>query len=354
MNRIDRYIVRHIFALSAIVALALLTIYSFTTFVGDLDEAGRGGFGLPQLALYTLLNLPSGLQVLLPIIAMLGTLMGLGQLAAQNELTALRSAGVSNLRIGAAAMMAGLVLGLAGWLVGDWLAPQGRQAAERLRSESRYGGDAGVLGKPIWLREGPHVIRVGRLVSEDHLQNATIYTLGEGLRLQSVATVEDARFAGDHWLLDGYTQTLFGEQGVDITRKAQTQWRGGLSPQLLRLFVLEARSLSATGLMRLIVYLDVNGLDSASQRLDLWKKLVAPLTVMAMMLFAVPFVFGSLRSSGAGQRLLVGVVAGIAFYVVNEVSASLGLLNGWHPALAAGAPTVLLALLGLVRLQRAR
>src|SRR3546814_13533781 len=62
---------------------------------------------------------------------------------------------------------------------------------------------------------------------------------------------------------------------------------GHLSPDVLRLFVLEADSLTTPGLMRLIGYLERNGLDASSYRLSLWRKLIAPLTVVAMMLFAV-------------------------------------------------------------------
>ena len=60
---------------------------------------------------------------------------------------------------------------------------------------------------------------------------------------------------------------------------------------------------------------------------------------MAMMFFAVPFVFGSLRNSGAGLRLMIGVLIGVGFYVINEVTANFGQLYGWPPVLAASAPT---------------
>ncbi|MGH8481219.1 MAG: LptF/LptG family permease, partial [Nevskiaceae bacterium] len=83
MSRLDRYIVSHILGLTAVVALALLAIHTFVAFVSQIDEIGRGGFGYRELLFYTLWLAPSGLYVMLPIIAMLGTLMGLGTLASQ-------------------------------------------------------------------------------------------------------------------------------------------------------------------------------------------------------------------------------------------------------------------------------
>ena len=81
MNRLDRYIIRNILALTGVVALALVAIYTFTSFVADLGGTGKGEYGVKELAVYTLLNMPAGLHILLPIIAMLGTLMGLGNMA---------------------------------------------------------------------------------------------------------------------------------------------------------------------------------------------------------------------------------------------------------------------------------
>ena len=350
MNRLDRYIISHILGLTAIVALALLAIHTFITFVAELDEAGQGGFGYRQLLAYTLWLMPSGLYVLLPIVAMLGTLTGLGTLAAQSELTAMRAAGVSLLRIGTATLGAGLLLGVLCVVLGDWLAPKGQLTAEALKSEARSGVQAGLGGKTVWLREGDHVFQIHRLLAEDHFEAAEIYTLGPDLNLQAVTRVESGRYVDGIWKFRGVRRTEFGAQNARVVERAGMDWSGTLSPDVLRLFVLEAEALSTGGLLRLIRYLQQNDLDTSAYTLALARKVVAPLTVMAMMLFAIPFVLGPLRTSGAGQRLFVGVLIGLAFYVINEVTANTGQLYGWNPLVSAAAPTLAFALIALWRL----
>jgi lipopolysaccharide export system permease protein len=354
VNRLDRYIMGHILGLTVIVALALLAIHTFVTFVAELDEAGQGGFGYRELLQYTLWLMPTGLYLMLPIVAMLGTLSGLGTLASQSELTAMRAAGVSLLRIGSATLGAGLVLGAACVALGDWLAPLGQQTAEALKSEARSGVQAGLGGRPVWLREGEHVFQIHRLVAEDHIEAAEIYTLGPDLNLQAVTTVEEGRYDGGAWRFRGVRRTEFGAQEARVVDRPEMQWPGSLSPEVLRLFVLEADALSTAGLLRLIDYLQHNALDSSAYELALARKLVAPLTVMAMMLFAIPFVLGPLRNSGASQRLFVGVLIGLVFYVVNEVTANTGQLYGWNPLVSAGAPTLAFALIALWRLTQTR
>lgn len=354
MNRLTRYLVAHILGFTAIVGLALVAIYTFISFVAEMDETGQGGFGVAELLYYSLMMMPAGLYTLMPIIALLGTLMGLGALASQNELTAMRAAGFTLLRLGQATLVAGLLLGGLALLLGDVLAPAGTAAAQRYKSEARSGEPAGLATRPIWLRDGDDVVHIGRLLSENEAENLELYQLTPGLGLYGLLRADRAEFRDQRWWLHGVSRTRFTEDRIEADRVADLQWEGQLTPEVLRLFVLEAGSLNTPGLMRLIGYLDANGLDAGSYRLSLWRKLMAPLTVMTMMLFAVPFVLGSQRGSGAGQRLLTGILVGLAFYVVNEVSASLGQLYGWPPLAAAGLPTAVLALLALVRLQRAR
>ncbi len=354
MSLITRYLVVNILGFTAIVGLALVAIYTFISFVAEIDSAGQGGFGVAQLLAYSLLMLPAGLYTLMPIIALLGTLMGLGALANQNEITAMRAGGVTVVRIGKAAVLAGGLLGLLAIVLGDWLAPLGTQAARNYKTEARSGVAVGVAAKPVWLRDGDHILHIQRLLSEDHIADVEIYTLRPDLSLAESMQVREAHYVDGRWRLMEVRATRFEEGRTVASALPTLDWSGSVEPDVLRLFVLEANSLSTPGLMRLISYLEDNGLDTADYRLSLWRKLVAPLTVVAMMLFAVPFVLGSQRGSGAGQRLLIGILIGLAFYVINEVSASLGQLYAWPPVLAAGLPTALLAALALRRLQRAR
>jgi lipopolysaccharide export system permease protein len=352
VSRINLYLVRTILSVTGIVALALIAIFTFTTFVSDIDKVGKGEFGLRALMVYTLLNLPFGLQTLLPIIAMLGALMGLGTLASQSEITALRAAGISELRIGVAALMAGCVMGIIGWVNGDWIAPQGRQAADRLKTEARYGRDAGATLKPVWLRDGPYLIHIARLVSETKIQDTTLYTLGDDLKLREVVNVVQGEYQGDHWQFAGVRRTRFDGGKTEADTLERMDWSGGLSPEVLRLFVLEARSLTTPGLLGLIRYLDDNGLDSTAQRFALWRKLVSPLTIMVLTFVAVPFATQHSRRGGSGLRLMVGVLLGLGFFVLDQVTSSMGLLYGWHPAVAASLPTASLGALAWWKLAR--
>ena len=351
MNRLDRYVIQHVLELTGIVALGLVSIYTIVVFVSDVNESGHGNYGVLQVLEYSLLMVPSSLYILMPIVALLGTLMGVGALARSGELTAMRSAGVSLLRVGGATLIAGVGLALFAFFLGDWLAPAGQDMATELRDTAKGGG--GVAGKSQWLRDADNVVRIDKLISDDHIADVTVFKLTPDGSLAAALTVDDGVYSDGHWLLKGVKRTDFSGPGVAASATPEMELGGGITPNVLKLFILEAGSISAHGLLRLIEYMDQNHLDPAKYRLLLWRKLVEPVTVMVMMLFAVPFVTGQLRDAGAGQRLLAGALVGIVFYVVNKVSVSLGDIYQWPAPLAAGMPTAILAALAWWRLSRA-
>jgi lipopolysaccharide export system permease protein len=350
MNRIDRYVVRHIFEMTALVALGLLAIFTFVAFVSDIGDTGQGDYGVLQLLEYTGLMLPNSLYILMPIIGLLGTLLGIGVLSRNSELTAMRAAGTSLVRIGVATLAAGLVLGLVTVFLGDWAAPEGQRAATALRDHARGGGGA----HAVWLRDGSTMVQVGDLKKEDQVGDVTLYQVGDDGRLLSVLTAKKGEYQGDHWHLTDVQTTRFSDDHTEVSTAPELDLNGGVNPSVLRLFILEADSLSFTGLLRLIGYLKYNHLDFAKYQLLFWRKLIEPVTVMAMMLFAIPFVLGQMRDTGAGQRLMVGVLVGIVFYVLNRVCLSYGALYTWPPMISAGAPTAVLAAAAMLRLRRAR
>ncbi|MDO9454281.1 MAG: LPS export ABC transporter permease LptG [Stagnimonas sp.] len=342
------YIIRHVLGITAVVALAMLAIQSFITLVTDADETGKNGFGVLQLMQTTLLQMPSGLALLMPIVSMIGALMGLGMLAGQSELTAMRAAGLSNRKIAVATLLAGALLGAIGWLVGDVIAPQGDRLAAAIKSGSNEGAAM------VWLRDGDEVLRIRHLVAEDRAEAVEIYSLDSSLKLQKVLAADSAHYVDGGWQLEGVRETHFTAEGrAESSVMPTARWSGTVTPNVLRLYLLEADAISVAGLRRLIDYLDANQLDAGKYRLQFWHKLIEPLTIMAMAVFAVPFAFGSLRDSGAGQRLLLGILLGVGFYVINRVSLSLGQIYGWNALLAAGMPTVAWAAIAAFRIRRA-
>ena len=68
----------------------------------------------------------------------------------------------------------------------------------------------------------------------------------------------------------------------------------------------------------------------------------------------MPFVFGSLRSAGAGARLLIGVLIGVTFFFVQRVLESGAVVFNASPVVLAWLPTSVLAAAALLFIARTR
>ncbi len=349
---LDRHLAQALIGAALLTALVLLGLSGFVSFVEDLDSAGRYGLSAAQVAQLTLLKLPELLFDMFPLIVLLGAILGLGGLAASGELVVMQAAGMPVWRIAASAATVGLLLGLLALVVGDRLVPWANAAASDLRSgETR--SDA--AGPSLWVRNGRLYVHVGAVVGRHQLESLRVFELDEpGSTLVAVESAARAEYRDGRWQAYEWQRVEPTAQALLRERAAQEPLRVSFEPELLELFLLRAGSLSLPGLQRYIAYLESNKLDSHRPRLAFWQKLATPLSVVAMVFIAVPFVLGPLRDTGAGQRLFVGVLMGIGFYVLNETVVNLGAIYRWSPPAAALSPAILLGLVALWRLVQYR
>ncbi|HVQ32465.1 MAG TPA: LptF/LptG family permease, partial [Lysobacter sp.] len=66
--------------------------------IGEMSDIGEGNYDFLHALLYVIYTAPRRAYTLFPTAAVVGALMGLGQLAASSELTALRALGLSRRR----------------------------------------------------------------------------------------------------------------------------------------------------------------------------------------------------------------------------------------------------------------
>ena len=132
MNILDRYLYRTVLVYTAMAMAVLLTLGGLFLFITQQGDIGVGSYSAGDAFLFTMLNLPQQAFELLPIGALIGALMGLGNLAAGSELVVTRASGVSVWRIAWPVGLAGLDAGaLIMYGIGEYAAPPLAQFAKR-------------------------------------------------------------------------------------------------------------------------------------------------------------------------------------------------------------------------------
>lgn len=352
INILDRHMALALLGAASLTAVVLLGLSGFVSLVEELDWAHRHDMGLSEAAALTLYKLPELLFEMFPLIVLLGAILGLGGLASAGELVVMQTAGMPVWRLALSVAVVGLLLGLVSLAVGDRLVPAARASASAIKHGER---DVSEEGRELWLREGTSFVHIASVQEPRRLSDVRIYEVAEGNnKIVAVQSVRQLVFADGRWVADDWRRETPDSLVLSQQMQEQKVLDLEFGPDVVELFLLRADSLSLPGLQRYIQYLELNKLDSHAPRLEKWKKLAAPLAVVAMVLIAVPFVLGPLRDTGAGQRLFVGVLMGIGFYVFNETIVSMGAVYRWPPALAAFAPAIALSILAGWRLARHR
>ncbi|WP_296259376.1 MULTISPECIES: LPS export ABC transporter permease LptG [unclassified Pseudomonas] len=352
MAKLDGYIGKSVFmAILAVlgIILGLASLFAFIDEMADISDT----YTFWDAGSYVVMTAPRRLYDMLPMAALIGCLIGLGALASSSELTIMRAAGVSIGRIVWAVMKPMLVLMLAGLLIGEYVAPVTEAQAQAARSLAQGTGDAQSARHGLWHRQGDEFIHINTVQPNGLLYGVTRYRFDDQRHMISASFAKQANYMNDYWQLKDVATTLFHEGRTEVVNTPEERWNIALSPQLLSTVVLPPESLSMTGLYGYAHYLADQGLANGRYWLAFYTKILQPLVTVALVLMAISFIFGPLRSVTLGQRVFTGVLVGFTFRIAQDLLGPSSLVFGFSPLFAVLVPAGVCALAGIWLLRRA-
>lgn len=354
MSLLSRYLMRTILSGTLLVLVVLLALAALFQFIGNLDDV-QGEFDMLQVLIYSLLRLPQLSFEMLPMAALIGSLLGLGALANKSELVVMRTAGLSVASLARMVAVTGIVLLAVTALIGEFIAPPMDYFARNLRAEARASQLDRTSGNPAWVKNGNTILHLERVNSEFEFGSVYVFRFNDDHSLQAIARAENSGLTDDdRWTLESFRETQFLGSGVQTNSSTLTVESLDIDSDLLGITLVKPVSLSLRGLVGYIGYLKRNQLSSKRYEMELWSRISRTVTVAIMPVLALAFVFGSLRSSGAGSRLMIGVMIGLAYFLASEMLANSGEVFNLNPAIVVWIPTLVLGVVTLVALARVR
>lgn len=350
-DRFDRYIARNVLQAMLIVQVTLLSLDFLLSFINELGDAGLN-YGPLQMLIYQGMRLPWRFYGYIPVGVLLGGLLGLGGMASSNELTAIRAAGRSLMRIVWGAMKPLLLVIAVTMAIGEWVVPFSEQSAtayrlERLRGVNTMSQSGG------WQTEGNDIYRFGTIRSDNTVLDVTRFTF-QGHTLISVMHADSASWDApqQQWTLHTVKNTALDKEETKTSNADVSHWETSFSPEFLTLVLMDPETQSIGDLWRYGRYLDAQGTDSHSAWLNFWQKALQPFALAGLLLVAASFVFGPLRTVAAGTRIFYGIVAGLIFKYAQDLLAPSSILFHFSPLWAVLMPIVACWLLGISLLRQ--
>ena len=356
MKLLDRHISQAVL-LAMIVVLGVVVALDFIfSLVDELGEAGVN-YHAGNAVMFVLLTTPTSLYELLPYAALGGALIGLGVLASNNELVVMQSAGVHKWRIVGAVLKPTFLVMLLSLIIGEFVSPPFEQIANSNKAVQLSGSTSINSEAGTWRKIGDDYIHINAIApGGEQLIGVSRYRINEQRELESASFAESGEYvstaAGGYWRMVNVSQSLFADRQVITSRYLQEDWQADLSPELLSVLLVEPDKQSLSGLYRFAQFFSSEGLDSGVYFLAFWKKLLQPLSTLALVVLAISFVFGPLREATMGFRIFVAIGTGLAFTLVQRMMEPVSLIYGVSPLMAVLTPVALCALSGVFLMRR--
>jgi lipopolysaccharide export system permease protein len=357
MKVLRNLIYREVILAVLYVSLAFLALFFFFDLVDEMRWVGSGnsGYTASRALLFVALSIPGHLYELAPIAVLIGSIFVMARFAQSSEFTIMRTSGMGPWLALRTLLVLGLAFVVLTIAVGDYLAPAADRFSQKLRTITTGQVSRGATG--AWLKEkqGDHsiAINVGAIKKPGDFVNVRIFEFDEHGRIAAQMNAQAAQVDEDNdlWKLQGVKATKVTQNGDKTTltpvNEASMDWPTKVTAAMVSGALLQPDRMTTVALFQFIRHLQENGQAAQKYEIEFWRKVFYPLSCLVMVVLALPFAYLHFRSGGITAYVFGGVMAGISFFLLNNVFGYIGTLQAWWPWLAAAAPGLLYTALSL-------
>lgn len=347
VNILTRYLLKEITVSVLLVMTALIAMFSFFDLIQELEDLGRGNYGLGSVLLFVLMSAPGHIYEVMPVAVLVGCMYSIGQFARHSELIILRVSGISLAGICLSLLKTGLIFTLITFIIGELITPLSEKMAQRMRLKATDSVVVQDFKTGLWVKDGNSFVNVEEVLADSTLLNVHIYEFDNQFKLKTSSHAKSGQFNEENWDLTEVKQVQFLDETNTQKQLEKAKWRSLIRPELLNVLLVLPEKMSAWNLYSYIGHLSANKQKTTRYEMALWSKLIYPLACMVMMMLALPFGFIQQRDTGASTKIFIGIMLGVLYQILNRTFLHLGLLNNWAPLFSAVMPTVLFLLAGL-------
>ena len=352
-----RIVARHVTKTTVLAMLGTTLVLSFLqvlfTYLGELGSL-KPDYNAWQAFLFVMWDAPRYLYEILPVAALIGSVLGLGALASNSELIVMRSVGISLWRIVGWVMRSALLLIILSFALSEWVIPYTNEKAQSIKKQRSVASLGEVKG--YWSREGQRFIYIDYANAQGQLRNINVIDFDQNYRLQSFVSAEQGQFVKDgQWTLKESHQVDLLAQGNAIKTDHEQQPLGlALQPKYVHMVTLDPEDLSPSQLISFMHYLKEYSQVPKTYELAFWQKVASPFALITLVLIACSFIFGPLRQQSMGFRLVIALFTGLGFFYLQDFLGYASLVYAPSPAWFVLLPILLMFVAGSYLLYRAR
>ena len=374
MKIITRYIARRVLRgilLAFVIVTGIIMLVDFVEATRNFDD---GSISLLKIAGLTALKIPQLIEETIPFVVLFGVMGALHGLNKRSEIIVLRASGLSAWRFLRPAVFVSAIIGVLWALLFNPLAARSMAKYHdivRSASTQTLEKSSSEKTEDIWLREGSdegQVVIHGTLYPADAqtargvtLRDVTFYYYdvkpntgkltqgGETAFTRRIDAVAATLLPSGYWQLHGLVKNT---QGQALTRDISASIPTSITLKDLREHKSAGRKAPFWSLPSEIARAETAGFSTVGLRMQWYKLLSLPLTLIALTVIAAAVSMSNVRSGGALRLMLAGGAVGFGVYFFNTLMGAFGEAQTLPLLTAAWAVPILVLLLGIAYLAR--
>jgi lipopolysaccharide export system permease protein len=351
MKTLNRHLIKTYLGTTTTCLAAFLSIYLVVDFLERYRKFSRAEAPTADILLYFLCKTPEIIFRTAPMAVLMGTILAIGTLAKNSEITAMRSSGVSLFQIGRPFLVTAAAVSMLLLFMQEFITPIANekmnyidQIVVRKRDYSAF-----FRQDNIWHRDD-NLILQAKVFNPDTstLKGITIWELGTGARPVSRIDAASGTPLQGGWQLSGVRKTAFIDSG-EVTGIAMKSLftKINLVAEDLKVVATSAEDMGFTALRRYCRAISENGFDATRYLTLLYSKISLPFAALVMAFLGIPFSLRDGRSGGTGVGISFSIAIGFSYFIINSLLLSLGQAGAIHPMLAAWTANIIFAAAGL-------
>ncbi|MDA8905302.1 LPS export ABC transporter permease LptG [Candidatus Thioglobus sp.] len=347
----DRYIAKTLFTHTLVVLVVWLSIYSFFNFLAELNSVGQGSYTILSAFKYVVFKMPEVAYNQASQVILLGCILGMGHLATTGQLLIFRVSGASILKITTITLKNALLFILIMITVGEFLAPISSNFSEDSKSTALGGESLSISQDGFWIRDGGNFINVNKNIDGKLFSGVTIIEVNSSNKIERVIKSENAIFEENSLVMSG--SEIFSISDVSIFDKISLKERNSYDKKvsfdqdLIDSLGREPKDLATWTIIKQVQFLSDNKLRSGVFEVELYKRLIKPITLIAMILLSMLFIFGSTRDVSLGRKIFFGCALGLSFEMLSRIANAMALSFDFNPFLSAILPSTIVMIVSI-------
>lgn len=351
MKILSRYLIRTYLTVIATCLAAFVSIYLVVDFLERYARLSRAGASNADVFLYFLCKTPEIIFQTTPMAVLMGTILTIGTLSRNSELTAMRSSGRSLFQIGRPLLLVAAAVSILLLFMQEFITPIANEKLNYIdQVVVRKKGQSAFFRKDnIWHRDDSLILQAKIYNPETTtLSGITIWEIGKGIRPISRIDASSATPVQGGWQLHHAIKRTFSDSGHELTRSADTLTVSlDLTIDDFKVIAKSAEDMGFTDLRRYCINISENGYDATPYLTLMYSKISLPFAALVMAFLGIPFSMRDGRSGGIGAGIVFSIVIGFSYFIINSLLLSLGQAGAMYPLLAAWTANIIFAAAGL-------